>query len=261
MARYTINGAEYPSVTEILGLRDKSDALIGWATGLVGKRIRELAHDDGADTYIVTGEQIDEAVKSFRAVQQEALDIGSAVHNAIEQHVKHGREPGALPDQAKNGYDAFLAWERDHHVVWLESEAPVVNDLMGYAGTLDALAEVDGVPMLVDFKTSKSIYPEYWMQAAAYRVARLSMEGRYNLVGPDGSAYSRVYNPVHAIDALGILRVDKLTGLPDWQIKTDPEWIRRRYDAFDALLRYYYLEADRKLAGNVIAKSIREAYK
>jgi hypothetical protein len=45
----------------------------------------------------------------------------------------------------------------------------VCNLDLGIAGTLDAIAEVNGVVTLVDFKTNKAIYPQsMYSQTAAY---------------------------------------------------------------------------------------------
>jgi len=47
----------------------------------------------------------------------------------------------------------------------------VLNEVDGYAGSFDALIEEDGEPVIIDFKTSKSIHEEYALQIAAYSAA------------------------------------------------------------------------------------------
>lgn len=263
MARYKINGIEYPSVTEILGLRDKSDALIPWATGLMGAYIRQNAPIGANGALQVPLSLIDEAQREFRAVSQTALDVGSAVHKGIEDYVKTGVPimPEDVDPAIYNGFAAFLQWEQAHSVAWEENEATVVDEIHGYAGTTDAVAIVDGKRLIVDFKTSKSIYPEYWMQAAAYRFARMSMAGTYYFESREAVTYSKTYDQPQPIEGVGILRVDKITGQPEWVVKTDLVWIGRKLDSFRALLNHYYLDADRKLAGNPIAAKIKAAYK
>ena len=51
-------------------------------------------------------------------------------------------------------------------------EAVVVNPDCGYAGTIDAIARIDGRKYAIDFKTSKSIREfEFRLQVEAYRRA------------------------------------------------------------------------------------------
>ncbi len=45
----------------------------------------------------------------------------------------------------------------------------VISELMGYAGTLDRIINLNGKRILVDIKTSNAIYDSYWLQLAAYR--------------------------------------------------------------------------------------------
>ncbi len=45
------------------------------------------------------------------------------------------------------------------------------SDKYGYAGTMDAVMEIEGKTYIVDFKTSKDIFDDYLLQAAAYKMA------------------------------------------------------------------------------------------
>jgi hypothetical protein len=47
-------------------------------------------------------------------------------------------------------------------------EFHMISEELGYAGTLDRIIRLNGKTMLLDIKTSNSIYPMYWLQLAAY---------------------------------------------------------------------------------------------
>ena len=128
MARYTIDGIEYPSVTQITGLLDKSDSLIPWAVKQMGLWITKNTEIDG-DCYKVTAEQLAIAQKEFREVSDEAKDIGSEVHNMIEYYIKakmNNAEPpkydGEYRTEVENGFLAFLEWEKQNVKSWIECE-------------------------------------------------------------------------------------------------------------------------------------------
>jgi hypothetical protein len=67
-----------------------------------------------------------------------------------------------------------MAWEDWANSAALEPvaiEETVWSDRHGFAGTADLVARVDGAMTLLDWKTGKAVYPEAWLQNAAYRVA------------------------------------------------------------------------------------------
>ena len=95
----------------------------------------------------------------YKGIDEEVLNRaaarGTAVHNAIENYVKFGIED-IEPDYA--GYfRAFLAWYREHKVHPHGTEIKLYHKSLLYAGTADMAADVDGLPMLVDFKTSATV--------------------------------------------------------------------------------------------------------
>ena len=92
-----------------------------------------------------------------------------------------------------NAFNAFKEFYKEHEMKPLELEFSVYGDYWG--GTLDYYGWFDGKLYVIDFKTSKNHYPnEHGPQIAAYR--------------------SRVNAKV---EGCGVLRLDKITGLPDWK--------------------------------------------
>lgn len=160
------------SSTSVTGLIDKSRVLIKWALNLARDFLITLL----TEGRVLTKADIEEAAVQHEIRKQEAADTGTQVHKWAENHVKSkmaGEPDPELPTepQVLNGVLAYLKWEEQHHVVYKKSEFVVYSKTHRFVGTGDCLAEVDGVLSMVDFKTSKGIYPEMYLQVSSYRGA------------------------------------------------------------------------------------------
>lgn len=233
---YTINGVEYPSVTTILGMLDKGEALLGWAVRYALQHVREHAYDQLTDRGVPYLEgALVAAQNNWREARDTAADIGKEVHSLIHQYIRHGKDAvGAFRPEVENGFLAFLEWEKENQVQWLESEKEVFDPVHGYAGTLDAKGYFQnglysGRVFVIDFKSSKGFYDGYAEQLAGYRNA------------DDLTAQRRA-------DGMGILRLDKETGIPEFKDFSDSYESRRAF--FFALTHAYYLQKARRLKGN-----------
>lgn len=71
---------------------------------------------------------------------------------------------------------SFVSWRNAVKPKFLVWDRNVYSEKYGFAGTLDAIAEIDGELVLIDFKTSKVIGTDYEMQVSAYREAIVSGE-------------------------------------------------------------------------------------
>lgn len=195
---------ELHSVTTILGVLDKP-ALLGWAA-----KEAALAAITSLDTLAsrVDVEGPGEVVRwlsgaRFRPNPGElrATDLGNAVHAAVEQYALTGRRPGlgelgdivrSLGGEKFTGVaaetavvahmvDRFEEWTQRAQPVYAATEVVVYNLTRGYAGMADAFLSLDGLPLVVDYKTSrepydskgqpKRPYPDWALQVTAYRHA------------------------------------------------------------------------------------------
>lgn len=238
---YEKNGIEYPSVTTVLGMLDKSSALTWWASGCAVDYIREHLEELKNPSSAHSVEEILKAAKAaFTRTSEKALDTGSQVHDAIEKYIKTGRDlTGELTEHVQNGFLAFLDWESKNHVVWEKSELEIVSTRYGYAGTADAIAVINNHRYLIDFKTSKAIYDEYRMQLAAY------LKG-----------WNEEYAGDEKIENVAVLRLDKETGEPEF--KDLSKGINDQARAFLKLLDFYYFEKKRRLKNNPFVKAVWE---
>ncbi len=137
---YDVDGLWYPRVTSIISIKAKP----------------ELYRYYGGLPSFAAGEAIKE---------RSALE-GQAVHSAVESILK--REHAEIPRHIQPAVDAFIEFARHHQINPLKIEERVASKTHRYAGTIDVLAEVDGVVGVLDVKTSQAIYRDYGMQTAAY---------------------------------------------------------------------------------------------
>jgi hypothetical protein len=187
---YEIEGCGMlPSVTTILSCLGKP-ALISWAAKVEREMVIKAATDLYEDTagtpkmtrpaYLLT---LQNRIGKEKASQKElakAGEIGTQVHALIEWSIKAELmyEAGPSPricDAAQWAFFAYEDWRKSVNLKPILVEQVVYSKTHGYAGTLDLLAEVNGVLTVIDFKTGKSVYPESFLQNAAYRTALREM--------------------------------------------------------------------------------------
>ena len=151
----TLDGNAYPSITTILSLQDKP--------GL--KKWRENVGE-----------------KEAKRISQESMRIGTAVHQMCEIYlnnlvVKLDKSEKVIRDTFNRM--RFLLGNIDNIV---GTEITLYSDLLRVAGTTDCIAEYNGVPSVIDFKTSRKPKKEEWiddyyMQTFAYKLMFEEMTG------------------------------------------------------------------------------------
>jgi hypothetical protein len=154
------------SVTTILGVVDKSGPLIGWAKRITAeaavKHRAEIAGwvdsfgDDGAVSMLT---------KAATVIRDRAANAGSEVHG-IAEAIARGQEI-TVPEELGPFVAAYRGWLERFEPEFLAAEEMVYSH-EGYAGTFDAIVRIAGETWLLDYKTSKGVYPETAMQLAAY---------------------------------------------------------------------------------------------
>lgn len=200
----TAAGLRVPGATTITGLLNKP-YLITWANKL---------GLDGVDS---------------TKYRDEAADIGTLAHAMIQAHLQQSKldESEFSPlqiDLASNAVLSFLEWEKGHKIEVLDCEKPLVSEANLYGGTLDLYCILDGKFTLVDFKTGKAIYDEYFVQTSGY--AELLKEHGFK------------------IEQIKILRVgrDETEGFEE---RTILNW-DKYYKIFDNLNQIYRLKKELK---------------
>lgn len=196
-------GDKLPGVTTVLGRFKDSGGLLYWAHG-VGKEQQDviwknrigawgqMLHKDYAASYFGapmdkllsadTRQRIESgtwepAPESSRLydVSEKAAAAGTIAHDMIEAQIKgqvyrhpENVEPETLK-KAINAFGQYLEWLDNTKITVTETEFGSHSEKHGFGGTLDAMGtDGKGRVVLLDWKTSGAIYPDYIIQLAAY---------------------------------------------------------------------------------------------
>ena len=146
------DGTRVPGVTTVIGRFKESGGLIHWAwkLGIEGVDYRERRDSDA--------------------------NSGTLTHELIDTYL-HGGEP-RLPDEqadtemgraAWQGYQSFRRWADSTRIELTSAEESIVSEEYRFGGTPDGLGKIGDETVLLDWKTSSRIYPDYIVQVAAYR--------------------------------------------------------------------------------------------
>jgi hypothetical protein len=180
------------SVTTILNALDRP-ALLYWAAEEAAKcavknrtSLGPRLKAEGAEALI---KWIRDAMYRKIPGQRTAADLGTDVHAACEEYGLTGIKP-IVDEEVQPFLDQFDAWCQKWQPIYHMVEAAVYNRTFGHAGTLDAVAEIEGQLLMIDYKTSRKSfdgrptkanpkgkptgpYPETALQLAAYSHAEL----------------------------------------------------------------------------------------
>lgn len=145
------DGKYYPSATTLLEAYPKPYALLQWMkeVGTKADEVRDAAGDRGSTVHGLT----------------ERYDNGEQVDLLGE-----GGQP-LYSMQEWSMFERYADFSTRFKPVHTMIEQQLICPELGFAGTLDRVAEVEGKKYLIDIKTSNGIYNSYWLQLAAYRQA------------------------------------------------------------------------------------------
>lgn len=171
---YNKNGQIVPSVTTVIGRFKESSGLIWWAWDCGMKGI------------------------NYTQVRDEAAIVGTILHDMIEASIKkiefkESDYDKNFAERAKIPFEAFRKWHGRSNVILSEAEISLISEEYQYGGMLDALPNGNEL-YVIDWKSTKRIYPDHIVQVAAYR--QLWNEN----------------NPVNRAEDGHIVRFDKETG-------------------------------------------------
>jgi genome maintenance exonuclease 1 len=142
----TPSGNLYPSVSTVMGSLSK-DSISAWRARV--------------------GEEEANKISNY------ATTFGTAIHKIIEDYINN--EPtyleSAMPQQKWVVAAATQTLDRIDNVYC--QEACLYSDVLCLAGRTDCIAEFDGVPSVIDFKTARKMKTEsmiesYFLQATCY---------------------------------------------------------------------------------------------
>ena len=141
------DGGNYPSITTVLSLLNE-EAIAAWR-----KRVGE-----------------DEANR----IGQRASNRGTQVHAIVERYLRNEDTTDYLPHIRQSLENLRPILDKSIGKIF-GLETPLYSRHLGLAGRVDCVAEFDGVPSIVDFKTSrwpktKEKIPNYFAQMTGYAI-------------------------------------------------------------------------------------------
>lgn len=227
--RYKIEGEKtyLLSPSSVVGALDKSQALLTWNDNLI-KEYAENLENRGYE-----GWEVKELIKKALVIRTEKLDdakeVGDIVHDYAETtayakafNMPLPEIPEGISEQAMMGIQAFIKFDTENQVKYHEAERFVFSKAtIPYSGKFDAIIEVNGEKLLVDYKSAKRIYSSALYQTAGYDIAMIEEYKARGLELP--------------YEKIAILHFDKNTGVPTLRILT-PEERTQAQECFKALL-------------------------
>ncbi|MGG5172786.1 cytochrome [Pseudarthrobacter sp. J1738] len=253
-ARSTSEQAIVPSITTVIS--QQPHGLDGWFSYMGASA---LSKDPALGGALASPGKLRQAVQRASNAAVEYRDAAAArgdrVHNYCEQYALRtlGR-PHTLPESrellAANGEEAFAArfdqWWEQYQVEPLAPEITVWNQSVGYAGTLDLVAKINGRICLIDYKTKgttrdgavKALDDKVVMQLVA------GMKAEESLVdGAAGEWESWQYgeSPLLLAVAIGETEVRPQ--------RANPEVLKHHWWKFCALRRVWEASGDSQAAG------------
>lgn len=143
----TPDGTRYPSITTVLSILSE-ESIAKWRARVGEDEANQIGH--------------------------KASSRGTLVHSIVEKYLKNESTHDFLPHilQSLENLRPILD-ESIGKIFGLET--PLYSKHLGLAGRVDCVAEFDGVPSIIDFKTSKRVKKKEWIssyfaQMAGYAV-------------------------------------------------------------------------------------------
>ena len=230
---------QVPSVTKINGVEDKSRFLVPWAARVTAEYIINLIPDIKSGNLILTPDDVKDLFKKAKAeaarLKDEASDIGTKTHKAIEDYLKTKKKPKGLAPNIQKIFNSFLVFAKAMKLGEVIASEKILYSTYGYAGTLDIVAPIYSKPLgrtakyLLDIKTSARFYSDMPRQLAAYANAYEEKTGE-------------------TIEGVGIIRLDKISCLPYWKDYSDEREIS--FQMFLSLLDFVKLRDGKKKEKN-----------
>ena len=169
--QHPTTGELVPSVTNVIGVLNKP-ALPRWAAKVVAEQAAAMKT---SLPNLEDAEVIDMLKSAPWRSSTRAADRGSTIHSYLEARMQ-GLDPKEISGETARYRKAADAWLDE----WNPKPLVVEQTVFGpdYAGTGDLWAVLNnGATAVLDYKTSKAIYPEAALQLAALARATLTADG------------------------------------------------------------------------------------
>ena len=184
-----VTGESVPSVTTILDVINKP-AILNWSVKMAAQFCVDNWVELGAMSATEKLIAIREAPEKYT---MEKASLGTKVHEIADSWAKG--VPSENPEKTGPYITQFLNFLMDRRPKFLHTETTFWSRAHSYAGTADAVAEINNEIYLIDFKTGRGTYADHGLQLSALRNADFIIE-------PDGTEL-----PMPRIDHSAVLHL------------------------------------------------------
>jgi hypothetical protein len=173
------------SVTTVLNVLNKA-AIKPWAIKItcnyIEDNLRQLLAGNSFSIDAVF-KIITEARTAAERAREDAAEVGTNTHDWLRDYWK-GYVSGVCPPMPKEErtvkcVNAALNWFDEHRIEPIAVEEPQYSRLHKICGRPDLIARVDGELAVVDYKSTKFLYPEVALQMCPYAKMHEEMHGQF----------------------------------------------------------------------------------
>jgi hypothetical protein len=187
--RYKINGNYVQGVTTLLGsVTDKSN-LINWSANLASDYFKTTVEELLAQKAPITPEVLEtiseDARKAHRLRKEAGGDVGTQAHTIIQNYISDNVPLETSDKKVGKVLKGFQSFLDEYQPKFIEAEKVCYSKTYNYAGTYDAIMEINGKRYMTDWKTADPMgvykgpkhtgtftaYPQHFLQCAAYDLA------------------------------------------------------------------------------------------
>lgn len=180
--KHPLSGEIVPGVTTILKKLDKP-GVVQWAVdntaayavaNIDGLLSRTQEQGYGFLRWYWKRDPLKDDITDIRnysaGVLNDAAELGTLLHDWIAAETDDNfpyPDTTLAQDYFWEMVEQWNGFKAKHTIEPLHTEVTLWNKQWGYAGTADAIWNIDGITTLVDIKTSRNTWDEHWMQLAA----------------------------------------------------------------------------------------------
>lgn len=144
---------KYPSITTIIGNIGSPDGLIWWACDKTANwaidNLDEWINEDRDAQFGMLRK-----ARFKKGPERTDAELGSAAHACFETYLITGRKP-VVDAELQPYVDQFVEWCQAAQPEPLAIEVTCYHKEIGYAGTIDLVVRLDGVVVILDWKTTR----------------------------------------------------------------------------------------------------------
>jgi len=183
--KYMVNDEQVFSASVISKQKTNAQVLINWAIKKTSDYYLNNLKAGSSYTEIELENFYKESKLASKKEMNEAGSIGTHVHNLIESYV-HGKEiPQIYDERIANAFNEFKKWyDQQSNLELVNTEQVCFSRKHKFVGTYDALFKRNNEYVIFDWKTSNSIYDNFYIQVGG--LYALALEEQLGIKIPTG---------------------------------------------------------------------------